>query len=313
MNANLTISKQIKEYAASISFDACGICRAEKIDEAEQQHILKWLEDGYQSQMEYLSRNTDKRVDPTLLIEGAKSIISLALNYYPEQKQSSEAPQFAYYAYGKDYHDIMKDKLYELLSYIKTILPNCNGRAFVDTAPIMERYWAAKSGIGFIGKNTLLIIPQKGSFFFLGEIVIDAELDYYDKPLNLSCGNCTRCLDACPTKAIEMPHLVNSDKCISYQTIENKGEIDLDIVPLLGNKLYGCDICQQVCPWNRFASPHITKEFTPNKEFISLDYESIEKMSQEDYQRIFKGSAVKRAKYTGLMRNFEAIKKPRKD
>ncbi len=312
MDTNHTISAQIKEYAASIGFNACGICRAEKIDETEQQHIFMWLENGYQGQMEYLSQNTDKRVDPILLVEGAKSIISLALNYYPEKKQSPEAPQFAYYAYGKDYHDIMKEKLYQLLGYIKTIRPDCNGRVFVDTAPILERYWAARSGIGFIGKNTLLIIPRKGSFFFLGEIIIDTELDY-DKPLNMSCGNCTRCLDTCPTKAIEKPHLVNSNKCISYQTIENKGEIAPDIIPLLGNKLYGCDICQQVCPWNRFASPHLTKEFRPSEEFLRISYESLEEMSQEDYQRIFRGSAVKRAKYPGLMRNFEAIKKSGKD
>lgn len=297
---------QIKEYASTLGFDACGVCRAEAISEDDIIHLDKWIAEGYHADMDYLARNTEKRVDPTLLVEGARSIISLALNYYPHEKQPESAPQFAYYAYGKDYHDVMKEKLSLLLDFIKTLLPDVGGRVFCDTAPLMERYWAAKAGVGFVGKNTLLIIPKKGSYFFLGEIVIDKILDY-DKPLSLSCGKCTRCIDACPTNALEKPHLLNANKCISYQTIENKGEIVDSIKPLLNNRMYGCDICQQVCPWNRYAKPHKTEEFKPKIEFLALDYTSINDMQVEDYQRIFKGSAIKRAKYSGLMRNIKAL------
>lgn len=301
-----SISQQIKEYAASIGFDACGICEAEEIEAIESRHYRMWVEKGYHANMEYMARNIDKRCNPTILVNNARSIISVALNYYPQEKQSEIAPQFAYYAYGKDYHDVMKVKLQQLLAHIQILLPDVNGRIFCDTAPILERYWAAKAGLGFIGKNTLLIVPKRGSYFFLGEIIIDTELSY-DRPLNLSCGKCTRCLQACPTGAIEQPHLLNAEKCISYQTIENKGEIDPTIVPLLSNRMYGCDICQQICPWNRYARPHTTEEFIPKGEFLSMDYEGIANMTVEDYQRIFKGSAVKRAKYSGVMRNFKAV------
>lgn len=305
-----SISRQIKEYATSIGFDACGICEAEEIEAIENEHYRMWVEKGYHADMEYMALNIDKRCDPTLLVDNAKSIISLALNYYPHELQSETVPQFAYYAYGKDYHDVMKAKLQQLLAYIQTLLPSVNGRIFCDTAPVLERYWAAKAGLGFIGKNTLLIIPKRGSYFFLGEAIIDAQLSY-DKPLGLSCGKCTRCLQACPTNAIEQPHLLNAKKCISYQTIENKGDIDAAIVPLLNNRMYGCDICQQICPWNRYARPHTTEEFVPKEEFLSMDHESIAHMTIEDYQRIFKGSAVKRAKYWGIMRNFKAVTSPR--
>lgn len=302
----ISISQQIKDYALSIGFDACGICQAESIEDIERNHYHEWITKDYHADMGYMAANIEKRCDPTLLVDNAKSIISIALNYYPHEKQAENTPQFAYYAYGKDYHDVMKAKLQVLLEYIRTLLPDANGKVFCDTAPVMERYWAAKAGLGFIGKNTLLIIPKRGSYFFLGEIIIDTPLSY-DKPLNLSCGKCTRCLNTCPTGAIEQPHLLNAKKCISYQTIENKGEIDQTIIPLLNNRMYGCDICQQICPWNRYARPHSTPEFNPNREFLSMDYESIASMQVEDYQRIFKGSAVKRAKYSGLMRNFKAL------
>lgn len=308
MDKEHSIAEKIKRHALELNFDACGICSADTVDEKDEVHLLSWLERNYQADMDYLARNTEKRLDPRLLVENAKSIISLAINYYPEQKQSSKAPQFAYYSYGKDYHDVVKAKLNSLLEYIKTVIPHTNGRVFVDTAPILERYWAAKAGIGFIGKNTLLIIPKKGSFFFLGEVIVDVELDY-DKPISLSCGSCTRCLDACPTSAIEKPYLLNSTQCISYQTIENKGEISNNILPFIGNHIYGCDVCQQVCPWNRFSKPHTTDLFNPSDEFLALDYSSLENMSMEDYRRIFKGSAIKRAKHSGLVRNYNAIDK----
>lgn len=306
MNSETSHTQIIKEYAYSLGFDACGICRAEAVDKTEEIYFENWIKNGYQADMDYLANNTEKRLDPTLLVEGSRSIISVALNYYPEIKQPEDAPQFAYYAYGKDYHDVMKDKLNLLFDFIKTLYPEVEGRVFCDTAPVMERYWAVKAGLGFIGKNTLLIIPKKGSYFFLGEVILNLELDY-DSPLNLSCGKCTRCLDACPTNALEKAHLLNANKCISYQTIENKGEIAKEIEPLLNNRMYGCDICQLCCPWNRYARPHRTEAFIPKPELLSLDHHAINNMQVEDYQRIFKGSAVKRAKYSGLMRNIKAL------
>ena len=201
----------------------------------------------------------------------------------------------------------MKVKLQKLYDYIKSLAPETNGRSFVDTAPVLERYWAAKAGLGFIGKNSLLIIPKKGSYFFLGELILNVDLEY-DKPLTNSCGNCTRCIDACPTRAISAPKVIDANKCISYQTIENKGEIDKDVIPNLNNRFYGCDICQQVCPYNRYARPNRTEEFNPSEAFLDLSFDKLNNLTVEEYQSIFKGSAVKRAKYSGLKRNLEALK-----
>lgn len=294
----MTISEKIKQYALSLGFDACGICRAES--SGEEDNLREWVRMNYQGDMSYLERNIEKRNDPRLLVEGAKSIVSVALNYYPYEKRDPSLPQFAYYAYGKDYHFVVKDKLKQLLAYIQTFIPATEGRFFCDTAPVLERYWAAKAGLGFVGKNTLLIIPGKGSFFFLGELIINQELDY-DTPLNLSCGSCIRCLEACPTGAIVRPHLLDSNRCISYQTIEKKGEQDEDVDT--GNWVYGCDECQLVCPWNRFAKPHNTPEFIPKKEFLSLDLETLQTMNQEQFSSVFSKSAVKRAKLVGMERN----------
>lgn len=300
-------STQIKEYARSLGFDACGICKAEPVDTDNQQYFQGWLNSSYQADMDYMARNEDKRLDPTLLVEGARSVICVALNYYPEKKQPEDHPQFAYYAYGKDYHDVVKAKLQQLFDYIRLVEPSAEGRPFVDTAPVLERYWAAKAGLGFIGKNSLLIIPKMGSFFFLGELIVNLELEY-DTPLNLSCGRCTRCLDACPTKAIVQAKVVDANKCISYQTIENKGAISASVIPYLSNRFYGCDICQQVCPWNRYSRPHGTKKFDPSQAFPDLSYDKLDNLTEEEYRRIFKGSAVKRAKFNGLKRNLEALK-----
>lgn len=300
------IAEQIKEQAVFLGFDACGICCAEDVSSTHQEHYNNWLTNNYQAEMGYMERNIDKRFDPRLLVEGAKSVICVALNYYPQTLQKKDAPQFAYYAYGKDYHDVMKAKLQNLLSHIQTLIPSASGRVFCDTAPVLERYWAAKAGLGFIGKNTLLIIPKKGSYLFLGCLIIDQQLAY-DAPLKLSCGTCNSCQVACPTKAFEKPYVLNSRKCISYQTIENKQEIDAEITPLLNNRLYGCDACQQVCPWNRFATANQTIDFVPSDNFLALDYQKLANLSVDDYQRIFKGSAVKRAKYQGLMRNLRAL------
>ncbi|MDH6308507.1 epoxyqueuosine reductase [Dysgonomonas sp. PFB1-18] len=303
-------STQIKEYARSLGFDACGICKAEPVDTDNQQRFRDWLGSSYQADMVYMARNDDKRLDPTLLVEGGRSIICVALNYYPDRKQPEGYPQFAYYAYGKDYHDVVKVKLQQLFDYIRLVEPSAGGRSFVDTAPVLERYWAAKAGLGFIGKNSLLIIPKMGSFFFLGELIVNLELEY-DTPLNLSCGRCTRCLDACPTKAIVQAEVVDANKCISYQTIENKGELSASVIPYLSNRFYGCDICQLVCPWNRYSRPHSTKEFDPSQAFLDLSYDKLENLTEEEYRQIFKGSAVKRAKFGGLKRNLEALKQNR--
>lgn len=304
----MTFSEEIKQYALSLGFDACGICRAE--DSGQEARYTEWLSEGCQAGMSYLEHNIDKRMNPQLLVEGAKSIISVALNYYPHSFQPDNVPQFAYYAYGEDYHDVVRNKLCRLFDFVKLRFPDVSGRYFSDSAPVLERLWAARAGLGFTGKNTLLIIPRKGSFFFLGELIIDLELDY-DSPVPQNCGKCRRCLDACPTKAIEKPHWVNAGKCISYQTIENKGEISSEIIPLLSNNVYGCDICQKVCPWNKFSKPHTTLEFFPSDAFLSLDLEKLQTMNEETYREIFRKSAVKRAKFSGLKRNVTAISKTR--
>ncbi|SFU48244.1 epoxyqueuosine reductase [Porphyromonadaceae bacterium KHP3R9] len=301
----MTFSEEIKAYARSLGFDACGICRAE--ESGEEARYMAWLSEECHAGMSYLERNIEKRLDPRLLVDGAKSIISVALNYFPHRFRHEDAPRFAYYAYGEDYHDVVKKKLSRLLEFIQGRSPGVSGRYFSDSAPVLERFWAARAGLGFVGKNTLLIIPGKGSYFFLGELIVDLELDY-DSPLSQHCGKCRRCLDACPTGAIEKPKWVNARKCISYQTIENKGEISPEIVARLSNNVYGCDICQVVCPWNRYARPHNTPEFHPSEQFLSLDYESLQEMDEDTYRKIFSKSAVKRAKFSGLKRNVTALK-----
>lgn len=298
----MTVSEKIKEHALTLGFDACGICRAES--SGEEENMREWIRMNYQGDMSYLERNIEKRDDPRLLVPGAKSIISVALNYYPDEKRDTDLPKFAYYSYGKDYHSIVKDKLKQLFNFIKEIYPDTEGRFFCDSAPVLERYWAAKAGLGFIGKNTLLILPGKGSFFFLGELIINQEFDY-DEPISLSCGNCTRCIEACPTGAIEKAHLVNATRCISYQTIEKKGEQDDHVST--EEWVYGCDVCQLTCPWNRFSSPHNTSEFNPSSEFLSLDLHELETMDKEQFNRVFAKSAVKRAKFEGLQRNVRQL------
>lgn len=304
----MTFTEEIKDKALRLGFDACGICQA--VETGEEGHYMRWINNQYQATMSYMERNIDKRLDPRLLVDGAKSIISVALNYYPHKKLPAHAPQFAYYAYGKDYHDVMRDKLKQLFDFIRQSIPNVTGRYFSDSAPVLDRYWAAKAGIGFIGKNSLLIIPGKGSFFFLGELIIDLELDY-DSPIPENCGSCTRCIDACPTDAIEEPFIVNSIRCISYQTIENRGEISTEVSPKLKNYVFGCDICQKVCPWNRLSTPHTTPEFIPSEEFMSIDLIKLKEMDESEYQKLFRGSAVKRTKFKGLKRNVTAISKNR--
>jgi len=305
----MAFSDEIKQKALDLGFDACGICRA--TESGEEERYMQWLQDHWQGGMGYMERNIDKRLDPRLLVEGARSIISVALNYYPPVKLPGKVPQFAYYAYGKDYHEVVREKLRCLFEWIRERVPDVTGRYFSDSAPVLERFWAARAGLGFIGKNTLLIIPGKGSYFFLGELIIDIELDY-DEPVTENCGDCTRCLRSCPTNAIEQPYRLNATRCISYQTIENKGEIAPEIVPNLRNNVYGCDICQKVCPWNRDAMSHNIPEFMPSDAFLKLDLEQIMEMDEDRWNHIFRQSAVKRAKLSGLKRNASAISKSRR-
>ncbi len=305
----MAFSDEIKQKALDLGFDACGICRA--TESGEEERYMQWLQDHWQGGMGYMERNIDKRLDPRLLVEGARSIISVALNYYPPVKLPGKVPQFAYYAYGKDYHEVVREKLRCLFEWIRERVPDVTGRYFSDSAPVLERFWAARAGLGFIGKNTLLIIPGKGSYFFLGELIIDIELDY-DEPVTENCGDCTRCLRSCPTNAIEEPYRLNATRCISYQTIENKGEIAPEIVPNLRNNVYGCDICQKVCPWNRDAMSHNIPEFMPSDAFLKLDLEQVMEMDEDRWNHIFRQSAVKRAKLSGLKRNASAISKSRR-
>lgn len=268
-----SLSILIKNKAKELGFDACGIAEVASAD-TEVLFFDRWIAEGCHAGMKYMENYRDIRLNPAGLVEGARSVISVALNYYPAQKQSPDSPRISYYAYGKDYHIVVKDKLRQLWEYITSLVPVLDStlpvaRFFTDSAPILERYWAWKAGLGWIGKNTNLIIPGKGSFFFLGEIVTTLELDY-DTPQKNRCGTCRRCLDSCPTGALERPGHLNANKCISYLTIEHKGDIPSEQASRLGDRLYGCDTCQEVCPWNRFASPTREVAFSPSPAFLSL-------------------------------------------
>ena len=298
---------EIKEKAKKTGFDACGIAQVATAD-SEALFFDRWLKEGNHAGMAYMENHREIRLNPAGLVEGAKTVISVALNYYPEQKLPPEAPHIAYYAYGKDYHFVIKEMLNELWSAVTGQTDTGTARFFTDAAPILERYWAWKAGLGWIGKNTNLIIPGKGSFFFLGEIVTSLEADHYDMPQKDRCGSCSRCLEACPTEALEGPRHLNARKCLSYLTIENRGEIPAEQAACLGNRLYGCDTCQEVCPWNRFARPTRIEAFRPAPALLSLRKEDLKGFSREEYNRIFAKSAVKRAKYEGLIRNIHNLK-----
>lgn len=306
MTEKQIISDKIKAEALRLGFSACGIASAEKISKQTESFFTRWISHHYQAGMKYMENYPDQRKDPRLLIENARSIICVALNYYPRKRLRQEQYQFAWYAYGKDYHELMKQKLAALYSYICKELFPAQGRYFCDTAPIHERYWAWKAGLGWIGKNTQLIIPQAGSCFFLGELIIDQELAY-DTPGKNRCGRCIRCLQNCPANALEKPYTLNANRCLSYLTIENRGEIPEKSCSQLGNRIYGCDECQKACPWNRFAVPTTLPELHPTEEFLSMQPGEWEKLTEEKYRKLFKGSAVKRAKFEGLMRNIRAV------
>lgn len=299
-------SQLIKRLAKQIGFSSCGISRARFLHE-EEKNFEDWLKQGYQGTMSYLERNFDKRLDPTKLVPGAKSIISLTFNYFPTKKKFNDNSfLISKYAYGKDYHIIIKDKLKELFSQMKKEVGDIEGRVFVDSAPIHERAWAKISGLGWIGKNSLLLNKKMGSYFFLAELICDLDLEY-DSTVSDHCGSCTKCIDACPTDAITQAQVVDANRCISYLTIENKNEIPKELSKSFNNYIFGCDICQDVCPWNRFSTSHNEKEFLPKEEFSKMSKKDWQELTHETFNKIFKNSAVKRAKFQGLKRNIKAV------
>lgn len=299
-------SSIIKQEAKRLGFDFCGISKAEFLEE-EAPRLESWLKNGMHGKMEYMENHFDKRLNPTLLVDDAKSVVSLLYNYYPEQTQNTEAPKISKYAYGKDYHEVIKEKLKEFLNTLKEKIGDVNGRAFVDSAPVLDKAWAKKSGLGWIGKNANLINKQQGSFFFIAELIIDIELEY-DGPIQDYCGTCTKCIDACPTSAILEPFIVDGSKCISYLTIELKNAIPNEFKNKMDNWAFGCDVCQDVCPWNRFSVPHNETQFINQSGLLNLTTNEWHELTEETFNIIFKHSAVKRTKYKGLKRNLEFIK-----
>jgi epoxyqueuosine reductase len=297
----------IKQKAKALGFSFCGISKAEFLSE-EAPKAEMWLQRKYQGKMSYLENYFDKRLDPTLLVPGAKSVISLLYNYFPKKDLSQEGEyKIAKYAYGEDYHVVVKDKLKALLHEIQQEVGEIQGRAFVDSAPVMERAWAKRSGLGWIGKNSLLINREMGSFFFLAEIIVDLELEY-DGPIKDYCGTCTACIDACPTDAIAEPYVVDGSKCISYFTIELKEEIPDDVKGKFGNWIFGCDICQDVCPWNSFARPHQEPRFNPTSDIEGMTRKQWQEITDDVFEKLFQKSPVKRTKLSGLKRNIEFLK-----
>lgn len=293
----------IRDEAQRLGFSFIGFARAERLDE-EARRLEAWLHKGYHGEMHYMANHFDKRVDPRLLVDGAKSVVSLMYNYYtPQTQNDTEAPKISRYAYGEDYHFVLKRKLKSLLSFIRETVGEVNGRCFVDSAPVLERDWARRSGIGWAGKHTLLINPRAGSYFFLAELILDLELTY-DHPIKDYCGTCTRCIDACPTEAISpQGYVVDGSKCISYLTIELKNELPKDYQDKMDNWMFGCDVCQEVCPWNRFSKPHREPAFEPHPDLLFMTKSEWEDITEEVFNAIFRHSAVKRTKYKGLKRN----------
>ena len=327
--------KEIKVEAERLGFFACGIARAEPVDAETAAAVRGWISKGSQATMDYMANYTEKRLNPCLLVPGTKSIVSLAMNYAPAQTMPETEYQLAAYAYGQDYHDVMKAKLRQLAALIANkfegendsevgendgnstaiTTPKTNEtreepvgeiRVFVDTAPVLERYWAQRAGLGWIGKNHQLIIPRAGSMFFLGEIFLPYEFDSYDSPMPSRCGNCRRCIEACPTCVITDEWGFDSEKCLSYQLIENRGELSEQAKQSMGTTIYGCDRCQTACPWNKFATPNTTPEFQPKSELLAMTKADWHNLTIDEYRALFKGSAVKRVKFDGLKRNISA-------
>ena len=299
-------TKLIKNEAKRLGFISCGISRAEFLED-EAPRLEKWLKMKMNGEMKYMENYFEKRLDPTKLVDGAKSIISLAYNYYPKDLQNKEAPKVSKYAYGMDYHYVIKEKLNFFLTFIRDKIGDVHGRAFVDSAPILEKAWAAKSGIGWVGKNSNLITKQVGSFYFLAELIVDLDLDY-DTIESDHCGECTACIDACPTQAIAQPYVVDGSKCISYFTIELKENIPKEFKGKFDDWVFGCDICQDVCPWNKFSKTHKEPLFQTNSELMKMSRDEWNEITEETFNKIFKNSALKRTGYKGLTRNLNFIK-----
>lgn len=296
----------LRDEAKRLGFTFVGVSKAGFLA-SEANRLEEWLRKGMHGQMAYMENHFDMRLDPTKLVPGAKSVVSLMYNYYSEAKQvDPTAPKLSMYAYGKDYHFVVKDKLKSLLQYLQQEIGDINGRVFVDSAPVMERAWAAKSGLGWIGKNSLLLSKKAGSYFFLAELIIDLELEY-DPPTTDHCGTCTACMDACPTDAIT-PYVVDGSKCISYFTIELKEAIPTEMAGKFNNWAFGCDICQQVCPWNRFAQPNNEPLFAPQQEMLDMSQQDWEEITEEVFKKLFKDTPLQRTKYQGLKRNIDFLK-----
>ncbi len=305
----LKITNQIKEKALEIGFDKVGIAKAETLV-TEGEHLKEWLEMGYQGEMKWLEREPEKRSDPTILFPGAKSIVVLAMNYYTphEHEEDNKKGKISRYAWGDDYHDVVKEKLRALFNWITEEIPEAKGKVCVDTAPIMDKVWAVRAGLGWMGKHSNIITKEFGSWFFIGEVLLDLELEYETELIEDHCGTCTACLDACPTSAIIEPFLVDSNACLSYATIElRSSELPSEITKNLEGWLYGCDICQDVCPWNRFEKPTNEQRFEPRPGNVTSDLEDIFSLTPEEYAARFRRSAIKRTKISGLKRNANAL------
>ncbi|MEZ7516261.1 tRNA epoxyqueuosine(34) reductase QueG [Flavobacterium frigidarium] len=301
-----TYTQFIKSEAKRLGFMSCGISQAGFL-ELEAPRLEDWLNKNHQGQMSYMENHFDKRLNPTLLVDDSKSVVSLLLNYYPSEVQTSDSFKISKYAYGQDYHFVIKEKLKEFLHSIQENIGEVSGRAFVDSAPVLDKAWAAKSGLGWIGKNSNLLTQKVGSFYFIAELILDLDLEY-DHAVTDHCGSCTACIDACPTQAIIEPYKVNGSKCISYYTIELKENLPVELKGSFEDWAFGCDVCQDVCPWNRFSKPHKEPLFNPNPDLLSLTKKDWEEITEETFKVVFKNSAIKRTKFSGLRRNIDFLK-----
>jgi len=306
MNHIILNTREIKQKALELGFSAIGISKAECL-EKESKQLKEWINKRFHGEMQYMENHFEKRVDPRKLVAGAKSVISVLYNYYPKEQQKKDTYQISKYAYGRDYHYVLKEKLHRLYDFINNEIHETNGRAFVDSAPVMDKVWAARSGLGWIGKNTNLISKELGSFVFIGELILDLELNDSNLPIKDYCGNCTKCIEACPTGALK-PYQLDARKCISYLTIEKKGELPPEFKGKWNDWIFGCDICQDVCPWNSKARPHNNPQFKLTEEFQYLKKEDWEKLDKTRFKKIFKNSPVQRTRFEGLKRNLEFLK-----
>ena len=304
--SNKSYNSLIRNEAKRLGFSYCGFSKANFLED-EAPRLERWLNEKKHGEMSYMANHFDKRLDPRLLVEDAKTVVSLLLNYYTDEKQNSNAPKISKYAYGEDYHFVIKDKLKLLLQFIQEEIGEVNGRVFVDSAPVMDKAWAVRSGLGWMGKNTNLINKKQGSFFFIAELIIDLELEV-DLPVLDHCGTCTACIDACPTQAIVAPYEVDGSKCISYYTIELKDSIPNEMKDKMDEWIFGCDVCQDVCPWNRFSNPHKEERFKPHTDLLDMNKRDWQELTEDTFKKVFKKSPVKRAKFAGLKRNIDFLK-----